>query len=602
MVIDISTTCILEQPDFEYLEGVPNLQTHQKESKVTANSWRSDVRDSIFAVNNSILSYNDHFQSIYGFLSGFAKSMAKDADARQNLIEGLKDLKKVITIQKETAELVKKKMTDFLTNITTHKSHLNSDSTEIETRYEGDKGMIHDIQASIDAQDEAMNKDLTMMAAGSVGVVTGILTISFGVFMWIETAGGSTFVILAGIGITTGGAIAVGIGADDYNKKAHVKADLLKELAGIKTEITVAKLLRSGVQTLIQHIEVIVQVTDKLCEAWGQLDQDYGSLIETLNNTDAEAAAFVVQVNLDTAKKQWDRLAGDAELLKRNFLEPPKINVDSLKSAKPGLLIMPSMNVMSMYNTTEVSARVASGEPQVMKPLQPPAALTRNTHLKTWLDQTSQALLSFEHLLQSAKDSTSAPADVIAKNNKLMACGDVANKSAIVFLAAVEMLSESSDELERTAQLPDSVIAFIARTVFKKLSSQLSDTRHVGSTAVSDFSTMYEAQAETSVSINGWMVKMKNEKEADEKQMAEFEKQRDEAEQEKEKSKQDFWWCFLGPIACAAVAIEQSQKVNAANAKINALNGQLTETSKSLSKVIESYTSVSSLGKSFICL
>lgn len=90
---------------------------------------------------------------------------------------------------------------------------------------------------------------------------------------------------------------------------------------------------------------------------------------------------------------------------------------------------------------------------------------------------------------------------------------------------------------------------------------------------------------------------LQSQEDTEKQQIAEFVKLRDEAEAEKENSKNNYWWCLLGPAACAVVAIEQ--KVSSANAKIDALSGQIKKTSTELSLVTGTWQLVNKFGKFF---
>lgn len=306
-VLDLATNAILVQPDFPVLDGLENLKTHQLGSKADANTWRTDVRSTLFSVNDAIINYNTEFSSIYQYLYDFAVQLAdpaKCADAQSNLLTGLRDLQQTMAVQKLKVDSAAKKIDDLRSSMTKHESDLKGDMIEIAAKFEGDKGKIEDLKHRITACNDAMRHDLTIVAVGATGIVVGILTTAVGVALWVESVGGSTPVIVVGIGMMLGGGGAMGYAIYDYNKNSDEKASTVRELATIKAEIAVATSLHSGVETLVQHLDVASDALLKLSGAWDQLGRDYQNIIEALQNTQGNVEkttplSFLVRANLE---------------------------------------------------------------------------------------------------------------------------------------------------------------------------------------------------------------------------------------------------------------------------------------------------------------
>ncbi len=595
-VLDVTTTAITVQPDFEDLDGVKDLKLHQQASKSDANTWRSDVRPTLFTVNDAIINYNTEFSNLYDPLYEFGGQLAdaqKCADAQSNLVAGLQDLQGVMKAQKERVDSAAEKINNLRQLMLTHESELKGNLTEVKAKYEGDHGEIQDKENQIHACDEAMSKDLTIIGLGSTGAVVGVLTVSVGVALWVESIGGSTPVIVVGLGLIAGGAGAAGYAGYDYNKNSKKKAQLQRELATINAEIAIAKSLTTGVSKLVYNLDTAANALDTLSKAWGQLDRDYQNIIDALNNTQGNVEktkplAFLVQANLKTSKQQWDTLVTDANTFKQNLLSPPTVDTSALDHSDSKTPIDPDVP-LGPVKVAHTFTFLAVSAPQQ------PVVEIQDTGYRLWVENTAKAVFSFENAMNSLITKSTAPAKVVDANNNLTATATPAIDATDQFIVATEDLSTEASLLRTTAKLGDDAIVTAAVEVFEKVAAKVVTARNKGQTASDRVSILESLVNNVDAALSGWLSDMKAEQAYDQQKLDEAARLRDKAQRDKDNIKNDYWYCFLGAIACAVVAIEASVRIKNAQSEINAHNSNISALDKSLSDLLTAINDTTSL-------
>lgn len=597
-ILDISTSAILVQPDFAHLAGVDQLPVHQKSSKESAKTWREIVRPYLFSVNDAIINFNTQFNSFYDPLYEFAGQLSdpsKCADAQANLIAGLTALQQTLQEQQKKVSDASEQINHLATAMLKSEADLNGDLNQIQAKYTGDTGMISDLKNKIEACNSAMSNDLALIGGGAGGIVVGGLTVVVGVALWIESAGCSTPVIAAGVTIIAGGAGALGYGIYDYNNSSNRKAEATRELASINAEIAVATSLKSDVSSLVQQLDNSTKALDQLSMAWNQLDRDYDNVIEALKNTEGSVEktsplAFIVQANLRTSKEQWNILVTDAQAVKNNILNPTPIDTSALdhsdgkNPAPPNVPLGPDKAQINSKNAKLLTTSTTSSLPTI-----------KSTGYTSWIESTAQSLFSFESAINDLKNITTMPAYVTDAHTQLLTTTTPALDATHLFLEANEALSHSSTILRNTAAYDDQTLLMAAPQVLQDLTAQTKEAIKDGQAAAYHVLNLEEAVELVDVQLSNWLNNMKGEQAYDKEQLNDVIRLRDQAQKDKGAIKKDYWYCFLGPIACAVVAIEANIRISNAQSEINEYNRKIGRLDLSLSELLTAINTTTAL-------
>ena len=587
-VLDVATTAITVQPDFKNLDGVKDLKAHQVASKADANTWRTDVRPTLFSVNDAIINYNTEFVCLYDPLYAFAGQLidpAQYADAQANLVAGLRALQDVLRVQKGKVQAATAKINTLRQSMLVNEAGLAGDLTEITAKYTGDKGKIADLTNKIAAYDKAMSNDLTIIGIGAGAMVVGGLTVAVGVVLWLESAGGSTPVIAVGVGIIAAGGGAIGYSVYDYNKSSNDKSSDLATLVTLNAEIGVATALTSDVSTLKSHLDTASDALGKLSGAWDQLDRDYQNVIDTLTNTQtsaekAKALAFIVQANLSASKMQWDILVTDANTVKQNLLAPMKVDTSALDKSNGKTPSRPNVPLGPEKKLLAARPLVAAVAPQQL------AVAMKESGYRLWVENTAKAVSSFQYDMSSLTAKSTAPANVVVANNSLTAVANPAISATNDFIGATENLSGEATLLRMIAGLGDDAIVTAAAKVFVEVAAKLATAKDKGVTAGDSVAKLENAVDGVDAALSGWLSDMKRTQAYAQGKLDDVTRLRDSAQSEMDNIKNDYWYCFLGPIACAVVAIEASVRVGNSQSEIRAYNAQISALDQALSDLL----------------
>lgn len=598
-VLDIACSAISTQPLFEVLEGVPDLQKHQERSKSIAENWRANVRPVLFRVNETIINFSIEFNAFFDPLMEFAEQLSdptKSKEAQANLIEGLIALMDVLKDQRAAVENAKDNLNALQKDIFENESDLNADLNLIEATYEGDTGKLSDLKNLVQASEAAMSRDLTLIGGGAVAGVIGGLTVAVGVFMWVETLGGSTPVIVAGLAIAGSGITAASYGIYDYNKSSLQKAEAIRDISKISKEIALTNVLKGSVSGLITHLEAANQALDKLAGAWGQLERDYDNLISALQKTEGNVEktnplSFIVKANLNASKDHWNILKSDAQIIKDNLLAPLKMDTQALDNSDRKNPSLPDIPTESPNKVQRVLLHSAA--PQTLS-IQSFSAISEQGY-KEWLESTTQSLLGFSSELSALASRTTLPKEVAEDSDNLRNLSSPALVSVDHFLATNEALSGKGNALRQTAKLEDAEIVAAAHQVLDDALAIAGKAQSEGQEAAQKVLLLDNAVDKIDASLLRWLQQMQDEKSADESRLDDAVRFRKDAEKKKNDLKKHFWACLAGPIPCAIVALEAGIRIKNAQSDIDTYSKTIASLDKSLAALLNTVNSTTSL-------
>lgn len=274
--------------------------------------------------------------------------------------------------------------------------------------------------------------------------------------------------------------------------------------------------------------------------------------------------------------------------MKRNLLAPMEIDMSALKSSdgknpiRPNAPLGPDNNVMAMR------ALLAASVPQQL------AVEMKETGYRLWVESTAKAVSSFENDMNNLKAST-APAKVMEAKKNLTAVANIAINDANSFIGATEDLSREASALRTTAALGDDAIVLAAVKVFEEVAAKVLTAGEKGLTASNSILKLESSVTDVDAALSWWLSDMKAEQAHDQSQLDDATRLRDNAQRDKDNMKNDYWYCFLGPIACITVAIEATVRINNAQSEINAYISTISNVNKSLSDLLATINDTTSV-------
>lgn len=322
----ISTYCnsILTQPDIN-TDILPDLPAHQKSARTHATNWQNNLQPLVIKTNADIIDFANDFECYYDPLVKLAKEIANDhenAQAIADFKQGLVLLKNTVQNKETEAKTVITHLESFSNDLAEDARNFSADFNKAESELAGKDGEIAALKKQVDAIHDAMQKDLAMIAGGSVGVVIGGLMVAVGVLAELETAGASTGLVIAGLAVAGAGTGVTIAGGIDYGKETNKLAETLKELKTIQQQYAATKNINHVVQSFSTQAKAAHTAVSSLVSGWQVLQKDFNEFDAALDRVDPNTG-FFLQAQLNSAYKDWTDVAQQAQHLQKFF--SPKV-------------------------------------------------------------------------------------------------------------------------------------------------------------------------------------------------------------------------------------------------------------------------------------
>lgn len=208
--------------------------------------------------------------------------------------------------------------------------------------YTGKQGILNELQNRYEADEQAMSKDLDMIAGGAVAALVGVIIAAVGVLAEIPSGGASTAIVAAGVAVAvTGTGVAID-GAVDYNHKSSDASETLLNINKDEYLLAVLPGVCKGVQKLAASIGKAVTALGSLVAGWQEIENNLDAFSDAVKKV--QATDFWVSAELKTAKKSWGDLKDLVTNILYNFANvkvvalPNGTKLSDLQNAAPGLV------------------------------------------------------------------------------------------------------------------------------------------------------------------------------------------------------------------------------------------------------------------------
>lgn len=316
-IIQNYVSTVLNQADLSLPDVLPNLPEHQKNARTHATNWRDTVQPQMISTNTDIVDFSNTFSTYFDPLAQLAtqlQSNPQDAQAIANFKTGLQQLQAIVTKKETAAAAVVTSLSGFTDDLGADARNFASDFTTAESTLAGKDGQIAALGKQIDAIHDAMNTDLTMIAAGSVTAVVGGLMIVVGALAEIPSGGASTALIVGGIVVVGAGAGVAIAGGVDYSKQTSDLGTAITQQTTLQQQYAATKQVNSTVQNLSSQASAALTAAGALLKGWQTLGAQFVEFQSALDRSQPDLGFFLM-AQLNAAKKDWDDLGAYATKL-----------------------------------------------------------------------------------------------------------------------------------------------------------------------------------------------------------------------------------------------------------------------------------------------
>lgn len=333
--LNVLARTVAEQPAFPVIDiaGLKELNAHLRTAQGHANDWLNGLSGDLWNRLQGLVTFGETFNHLYQPLLAAAQNMG-DEDAFQpneihKLIGALQALQTLVKGQLVQSQQSYSALAAYRTNVAADHSAFLTDYNTANVALGGTTGEIAELEKKIDSEQEALNKDLAMIAGGSTMMVVGGLMIAVGALAEIETAGVSTALIAGGVAVIAGGATMTGIAGKNYDDTLKNMRDDKKRLAEDKAELTLLNHAKGQLGGLNDTLDQASAALQNLVTSWQQLDNGISAVVDDLQSPqdflasirkdDPDAtpatASMIVVAELQTANDDWTQAVGIAKAL-----------------------------------------------------------------------------------------------------------------------------------------------------------------------------------------------------------------------------------------------------------------------------------------------
>ena len=182
-------------------------------------------------------------------------------------------------------------LTSLNTDLSTDAGNFSQIVNDLNTAVNGDNGVLKQIKGELSDIQGKIDGAIAGIALSGLAIVGGVFLAAVGGVADFVTAGTTTPLVVAGIGIVAagvGGEVASAITLKNLNDQ---KAHLLKQKDSLKAEVHLAQGISSGYQSLSTQLGNAITAAQGMANAWNSIDSDLGSLVSDLQNGVTNAGA-----------------------------------------------------------------------------------------------------------------------------------------------------------------------------------------------------------------------------------------------------------------------------------------------------------------------
>jgi hypothetical protein len=305
---------VLQQPNVDF-SGFPKLKANQDEMNAGIASAKGNANLYLNTILPNMITTIANIDAYFQTQNALATALAPGTDV-QTAIALIRAVQEQAQTFQAQSNGVVTSLQSLRTGISTDASNFNSYVTKLNAAVNGDNGVLSSINDQLGSIDGKI-------AGAAVGVALSGLAIAGGVFMVLVgsiaefvTAGTSTPLVVAGVGV-----IAAGVGGEVGASIAlanllQLKGDLLSQKSQLTSEVNLATGISSGFKSLADGATAAVQATQEMANAWSLLGDDLGSLVNSLTKgqttVDALRTLFVTaaQGNVKTVQQDVITIKG----------------------------------------------------------------------------------------------------------------------------------------------------------------------------------------------------------------------------------------------------------------------------------------------------
>lgn len=312
MLLQVYTQTVLQTPDIKLNANIDELSNstvvsdlpkHQALARANATTYLNNINPLMVSKSADVIGFCNLWNAEYATLVELAKAI--DAPGNSDKFKaGIANLIKQTQAKKADGDPVISALNAILPAVQTDRRNIGADAQYVAIALGGVNGEIKQLQDRIDADHQAIQKDIGIIAGGAVGVIVGAIMIVVGVVAEAVTGGAATLLVVGGIAFVAGGTTAMGLAGKNLHDTQADLATSTKTLAIDQLCFASTKQAGNTIAALDDALSDGITAIINLQKGWAALEADLQQVVDQLGSATPDLGDWLVNV-LDAADKDW---------------------------------------------------------------------------------------------------------------------------------------------------------------------------------------------------------------------------------------------------------------------------------------------------------
>jgi len=261
----------------------PNLKTNETDINNGLKVAKSHADEYLDVIQPQIITNITSIDNYFSLYKAIPAVLPKNS-TKKEWITQLSVLKEQAEENQKTSKDTKVIIIKLRDNLTGDSSKFNTFVTNLNSKVDGDNGVLTQLSSEIDSINSAISGAIAGIVAGGLLIIGGAFVTAIGAVADFVTAGASTPVVVGGVTMMVAGAAGVTAGAIVLHNSLNARQGLYQKQSTLKSEVKLASAISSGYVGLLNQAHNSVTAATQMGNAWDALTGDIGSLITDISN------------------------------------------------------------------------------------------------------------------------------------------------------------------------------------------------------------------------------------------------------------------------------------------------------------------------------
>jgi hypothetical protein len=313
MIIQTYALSVLQQGKVN-LSSTPGLSTYEKEINGTLATAQVHAQTYLNVILPSLIGNINNISGYYDLHAAVASTLPVDA-TEEAWVAALGQLKIATTTYSSATANTVTSLQALQTDFETDLKGFQTITSNLNTAVNGDNGLLEQEDAQLKSIQTNINGAIAGIVTSGLGIAGGVFMIIVGTVADFVTAGTSTEIALAGIGILStavAGEVASAVTLASLNDE---KGAILRSQAQLKAEVSMALGISSGYNSLVSSCQEAISASQEMQGAWDSLHGNLDNILKDLNQG-IISTGQVRKIFLDTVNSELKDLQAKIGVIK----------------------------------------------------------------------------------------------------------------------------------------------------------------------------------------------------------------------------------------------------------------------------------------------